>query len=164
MGAHKVRVEQTIVRRSEAPCRAGAALAALGIALILGAALARAQDAERIEVVVMVSQISNKPGAVDPRARDLHAKLRDQLRYESLRVLQQRRLDLAMNQLGHVELPDGRSLELRPLNWDERGVLMAVSVEDTVETDMRLPNRHLVVIGGDSYGDGKLVISLEARY
>ena len=112
----------------------------------------------------MVSQISNRAGEIDPRARELHAKLRDQLRYESLRVLQQRRLDLAMNQLGSMELPDGRSLELRPLNLGPRGVLMAVSVEDTVETDMRLPNRHLVVIGGDRFEDGKLVISLEARY
>jgi hypothetical protein len=127
-----------------------------------GAAVAQGGGA--IGVDVMVSQISQQPCAVDPRAQRLDAKLRGEFRYECLKVLKQQRLNVALNELASVALPNGRELQLRPLSISDRGVLMAVNVEGSVQSDMQIPNGHLVAIGAGRYEDGKLVISLEPRF
>lgn len=134
------------------------------LACLLAAAPALAQDGGPIAVEVMVSQISQSPGQIDPRARRLDAELRDEFRYESLRVLKQQKLSLALNEIGRVSLPNGSELQLRPLSLSERGVLMAVTVKGSVQSDMQIPNGHLVAIGAGRYEDGKLVISLEPRF
>jgi len=123
-----------------------------------------AADGDAIAVDVMVSWISQQPGEVDPRAKRLDAKLRSEFRYESLRVLKQQRLELAMNELAKVALPNDRELQLRPLSISDRGVLLAVTVEGSVQSDMRIPNGHLVAIGAGRHEDGKLVISLEPHF
>jgi hypothetical protein len=123
-----------------------------------------ADDGEAIAVDVMVSLISQQPGDVDPRAKRLDAKLRSEFRYESLSVLKQQRLELAMNELAKVALPNDRELQLRPLSISDRGVLLAVTVEGSVQSDMRIPNGHLVAIGAGRHEDGKLVISLEPHF
>ena len=145
--------------------RLSVAIAALvtGLAWVVPV-VAAAQGAERIAVDVMVSQISQQSCAVDPRAQRLDAKLRGEFRYECLKVLKQQRLSVALNELASVALPNGRDLQLRPLSISDRGVLMAVNVEGSVQSDMQIPNGHLVAIGAGRYEDGKLVISLEPHF
>ena len=135
----------------------------LALALLSIAAPGDAQP-ERIRIEVMVSQISTQPGEIDARAGKLHRKLRDEIRYESLRVLQTREFELALDELGEMRLPNGRRLQIRPLSVDSRGVLTAVSLEGSVDADMRIRNGHLVVIGAEPYEDGKLVVSLEPHF
>jgi hypothetical protein len=43
-------------------------------------------------------------------------------------------------------------------------VLLGVTVKGSLQTDLRIPNGHLVVIGAEGYQDGKLVISLEPSW
>ncbi len=138
----------------------------LGLVLLLcaGAGIARAQPAQGIELIVLVAHASAGPGGVDPRAERLADKLTKEFRYESLRVLQSRRLRLALDEVGSVRLPNGKLLRLRPLQVGEKSVLLAVELEGTLQTDLRIPNGHLVVIGAERYQDGKLVIGLEPRW
>lgn len=147
-------------------CRAG--LVALGLALLaLGAASASAEDPPQhapINVDVMVSRISNQGSEVDSRAARLDEKLRSQFRYGSMEVLERHRMVLALDELGTVKLPTGHNLRVRPLEVNEHGVLMAVEVDDTLKTDMRIPSGNLVVIGAERYEDGKIVISIEPHY
>jgi hypothetical protein len=126
--------------------------------------VAAAQSAGPVVIEVMVSQISQQPGSIDPRAKRLDAKLRDEFRYESLQVLSQRKLTLKLNELATVALPDGNELQLRPLNISDHGVLVAVTVKGSVQSDLQIPNGHLVAIGAGRHGDGKLVISLEPTF
>ena len=145
--------------------RLSVAIAALVAGLVwIVPVVAAAQDAERIAVDVMVSRISQQPCAVDPRAQRLDAELRGEFRYECLKVLQQERLSVALNELASFALPNGRDLQLRPLSISDRGVLVAVNVEGSVQSDMQIPNGHLVAIGAGRYEDGKLVISLEPHF
>ena len=144
---------------------------ALAFALAGGAALTavgsvRAQNpgADRVPVNVIVVHTSESEGGVDPRARDLDEKLKKQLRYKSMRVIQQERVDLEMNQVGTVDLPDGRKVRMRPLHKGAKGVLMAVDVQGAVKLDARAPNHHKVVIGAGEYEDGNLAVSIEPDY
>ncbi|MCG8591576.1 MAG: hypothetical protein MJE66_19950 [Proteobacteria bacterium] len=138
----------------------GVLVAGLSLAL---AAPAAAQSPGGLVLAVQVVHISDAQGKVDPRAKRLHAKLRKQFRYESLRVLESKRLKLALNDVGELQLPNGRRLRVRPLVRDKRGALVAVDVEGALQTDVRVRPRHLVVIGAHSHKDGKLVISLEMQ-
>ena len=119
---------------------------------------------ERVRIDVMVSLLSNEPGDVDARASKLDEKLRSQFRYQSLRVLESKRLKLAIDEVGSLRLPNGRALRVRPLHVGENGVLIAVSLEGLLETDLRVRSGRLVVIGSEPYQGGKLVISLEPSY
>lgn len=142
--------------------------AALVLALLaLAGGPARAQEPpkhEPINVDVMISHISDRAGGIDRRARRLDEKLRDQFRYQSMEVLERHRMVLDLDEVGTVELPTGQRFRARPLEVNDRGVLMAVEIDETLKTDMRIPSGNLVVIGAERYEDGKIVISIEPRY
>jgi hypothetical protein len=139
--------------------------AALAAALLLGAAAASAADPpRRISIEVTVSHALDAQGAIDPRGAALDAYLKPQFKYGGLKVLQVERLNLAIDEVGTLQLPNGRKFRVRPLDVGSEGVLLSVSVQGTLWTDMRVRNRHLVVIGAERFQDGKLVIGLEPRF
>lgn len=131
--------------------------------LALGPLAAPAQEGP-VSLSVMVSHISDAEGPIDPRASRLHDKIRKQFKYSSLRVLEDRTLRLEMDELGRVELPNGRTFRVRPNDVGAGGVLLAVDVEGATKADMRVPSGHLVVLGAGSYEGGTLVISLEPSF
>ena len=139
-----------------------ASVAAAGIWL-LPTALA-AEEPRQISLQILVVHISDQPGGVDPRAARLHEELAEQFRYETLRVLDERRIELPLGVVQSVELPNGRRLNVRAFQLSSRGVLLGVTVKGSLQTDLRIPNGHLVVIGAERYLDGKLVISLEPTW
>jgi hypothetical protein len=133
--------------------------------LLLTLALpAAAQDGPRVDIRLMVSHVTSEPGPIDPRGAKLHALLRKQVRYESLQVLKTRNLDLGLQEIGSMKLPNGRMVRVRPLDVGKQGVLIAVDIEGSMQTDLRVPNRKVVVLGGQPYQGGRLVISLEPDY
>ena len=125
---------------------------------------ASAEQAQQIEVQLMVSRISDAPGGIDPRAGRLHQKLKGQFRYESLQVLQTRSLELGIDQVGTEVLPNGKKVRIRPLQVDDQGALLAIDVEGAVRGDYKVRNGHLLVFGAGQDKDGKLVISLEPHW
>ena len=140
--------------------RAGVVLALL----FAGAAVAGDQAPQRVAIEVTVSHALDAKGEIDPRGRELNAFLEPQFRYGSLKVLQVERLDLALDEVGTVGLPNGRKFRVRPLDIGKEGVLLSVSVQGTLWTDMRVRNGHLVVIGAERYEAGKLVIGVEPHF
>lgn len=117
----------------------------------------------RVGLNLMVSHASVQPGPVDPAAARLHESLRNEFRYESLRVIERRRLSLRAGEIGGLELPSGKRVRVRPLHLGPGGVLLAVDIENTLHTDMRLPDRRPVVIGVDRYQGGKLILTVESE-
>jgi len=144
--------------------RIAVALLLTGLVPLSPVRTATAQASDRVPVNVIVVHTSNRKGEVDPRAQELHEKLRKQLRYKSMRVLQEERVDLQMNQVGTVLLPDGRKVRMRPMHKGAKGVLMAVDVQGAVKLDARARNHHKVVIGAGEYEDGNLAVSIEPDY
>ena len=139
-------------------------LALLALTGLLLTNPAWSQEERRFSVQLTVTHISEQPGQIDPRGRRLDGELRKKFRYNSLKVLKQRRLALAMDEVGSIDLPTGRAFRVRPLNLGDRGLLMAVGWDGAVQMDMRAPSRHLLVIGGPPYESGQLVVSIEPEY
>ena len=122
-------------------------------------------EGKRIPVHLMVTHLSNEEGGVDPRAAELDERLRSQnINYPSVKVTQQVDVNLQVDEVGTIGLPDGRPARVQPLNVGDRGVLMAVEVEGGIKTDVRVRDDHMVVIDGGSFEDGKVVISVEPDY
>lgn len=118
-----------------------------------------------VRATLMLTHLSNRPGGIDPRARRLDERLqRENIRFPSARVLQRRSVDLKLDRVETLALPDGRAARLRPMHIGERGVLLAVDVEGGVKMDARVRDGHMVVIDGGRFEDGKLVISIEPDY
>ncbi len=149
----------------------------IGVLLWACAALAGAAWAEQAErpdrpapdrplrATLMLTHLSNGAGGIDPRARKLDQRLqRENIRFPSARVLQQRNVELKLDRVETLALPDGRSARFRPMHVGARGVLMAVDVEGGVKMDARVRDGHMVVIDGGRFEDGKLVISIEPDY
>ena len=139
---------------------AGAAV--LGLAGLLYASAAGAQEARQVRVHLTVIHASQTPGPIDPDARRLHQQLQKDFRYQSLRVMQQRRMRMPMREERRVELPTGRVLRMRAIAIDPHGVLMSLEMKDRLDTRVMLRPRKPVVIGGERYQDGKLFIANES--
>ncbi|MCL4684260.1 hypothetical protein KJ059_05850 [Myxococcota bacterium] len=148
---------------SEPPWRLAPVAGVLVALALLGSAPASAQQARRVGLSLTVSHASSHPGPVDPAAARLHESLRDEFRYESLRVIERRRLSLRTGEIGGLDLPSGKRVRVRPLHLGPAGVLLAVDIENTLHTDMRLPDRRPVVIGVDRYQGGKLILTVESE-
>lgn len=141
------------------------ALAVLGpLALLSFAAPRPALADDPYELKVTVASISDAQGEIDPKGQHLDEKLRKKFRYNSLKVLESRELSLKMDEVGSIDLPDGQVFRVRPMNLDDRGLLMSVEWEGAVMMDMRAQRDHLVVIGGPQFRGGQLVVGIEPRY
>ncbi len=154
-------------RRRRSASRSLAPLAALVLTFgTMAAGQASGQPADavrRVGLRLTVTHLSAQPGPVDPAAARLHESLRNEFRYESLRVIERRRLILRPGEIGGLDLPSGKRVRVRPLHMGPGGVLLAVDIENTLHTDLRLPDRQPVVIGVDRYQGGKLILTVESE-
>jgi hypothetical protein len=148
---------------------AGALCATLALlALAVGSASADPQKDKGkkakgpVQMRMMVTRLSNDGRGVDPSAKELEQKLHSQgFRYDSAQVLQKRRLKLGVDEVGTIDLPNGRKARVQPLHRGEDGVLMAVDVEGASKADVRARPNHTVIFSAGPYEDGKLILSLE---
>lgn len=136
------------------------------LAALLAAGAAQAQSAERIGLLLTVSHATqaHQPGPVDPDSAEIHKRLQQEFLFQGLRVIERRHIDLRLQEVGWLVLPTGKRVSLRPMSLSTTGVLIAVEIPGTLETDVRVPNHQHVVIGLDRYQDGKLILTLQPDY
>ena len=93
-----------------------------------GVPAAQADDmGAAIPIRLTVAHVSTGEGGVDPRARKLQEILeRQQIRYPSIRVLEERVLKLRVGELGRFPLPKSGQLTIRLMHLDTSGLLMAL--------------------------------------
>jgi len=117
----------------------------------------------RLDFEVTVLHASPGPGGVDEGARRFDLLLRSSLRYESLRVVKSKQRHVKLNEIERVRLPTGEDFRFRPIDAGDRGVLVAVDWRKTARGDFRLPRGKPLILGGQPYENGQLVVILEAE-
>jgi hypothetical protein len=153
--------------------------AALGLALLLTFALPAPASSQplvepappgigkpakpRLDFVVTVLHASPSPGGIDPGAERFDQLLRSSLRYESLRVMKAKQRHVKLNEIESVRLPTGAEFRFRPIDAGDRGVLVAVDWRKGPRGDFRLPRGKPLILGGQPFEDGQLVVILEAE-
>jgi hypothetical protein len=135
-------------------------VAALAVGLLHAPASAQGQ-ASKAGFRVTVLAASPEPGRIDPAARRYHALLGRRVRYESLRVLDTHHTRLGEGDIGRVSLPTGSAFRFRPLDLAGAGVLVAVDMGRTAQGDFRIPKGKPLILGGQPYQEGQLVVILE---
>ena len=153
-----------MTRSRSAPTRSGIASALLVGLLVWAAGVPAVAEGEAIRVNVLVTHLSNQGvPRIDPSAQFLDKRLRSQFRYDSIRVIKKRRINLQLDELGRFNLPSGKAVRLRPIEREEGGVVVAVDVEGAGKFKVLLSSkrRHPVVIRAGPYQGGSIVLSLE---
>jgi hypothetical protein len=89
--------------------------------------------------------------------------LRGQIAYQSLAIVDSHHRELPVNEVWTLELPTGRSLQLRPLEVDKTGTLLSLDVEDGLQGDFRVRPGQPLILGGARLGEDKLVLVVESR-
>lgn len=153
--------------------RAGALL--LTLALAAGAASAQSlvpreqggftskPSKPRLHFEVTVLHASPEPGGIGPGAERFDRLLRDTVRYQSLRVVKSKERHVDLNEIEKVPLPTGQDFRFRPIDASDRGVLVSVDWKKTARGDFRLPRGKPLILGGQPYEKGQLVVILEAE-
>src|SRR5512145_335715 len=117
----------------------------------------------RLDFSVTVLHASPSPGGIDPGAQRFDPLLRSSLRYESLRVVNAKQSHVKLNEIERVRLPTGEDFRFRPIDAGDRGVLVAIDWRKTARGDFRLPRGKPLILGGQPFEDGQLVVILEAE-
>ena len=138
-----------------------AALASLAIGC-LTTGVAGAESSPVFELEVVVARLTAEHDKVDKRAARLHAVLKSQFRYEGIRVLETRQVSLVVDDVWDLNLPTRRRLRIRPLVVEATSALISVEISGLVQSDLRIKEGQLVIIGAEKYRDGKLIIALQA--
>jgi hypothetical protein len=156
-------------------CRRGGAAAVAALLWLAAGALAQplvppepsgfpkkaAQPRLHFEVTVL--HASSAEGGIDPGAERFDRLLRDTVRYRSLRLVKTRERRVNLNEIERVALPTGQDFRFRPIDAGDRGVLVAVDWKKTARGDFRLPRGKPLILGGQPYENGQLVVILEAE-
>ncbi len=127
------------------------------------ASTALADDGAGFAIRVIVANLSQKKSGIDAGAKRLHKELKNQFRYEGIRVLEETTIVLGADAVVDMKLPTLRRLRMRPLVVDADSALVSVEVSGLVQTDLKIKRGQLVIIGAERFRDGKLVIALEGK-
>lgn len=130
------------------------------IGLVMGPSAALAADVELLLTVAEVSE-TGQGVASDPAAAKAHAILGEQLRYDSLKILEQKRKRVESGGTWEHGLPNGASLRIQVADIAETGALLSVDLEGSAQGDFRVQRKKPLVIGGPNHGDGRLVLLIQ---
>lgn len=143
-------------------CGLAPAIAVLVIAGFVPSAVS-AQANFVFELEVIIASLTNEHDKIDKGAKRLHKELKDQFRYQGIRVLETKLLKLSVDDVWDMKLPTRRRLRIRPLVIENNGALISVEISGLVQSDLRIKQGQLIIIGAERFRDGKLVIAFEAN-
>ena len=137
-------------------------------AVVLGALVfagsAWAEEIRQVVIELKVMQLSHQPGPIDPNAQEVHLRLQPVVKYQRIIVLQRHQMKLQLKQMGTMKLPTGSMVQLRPIKIGPEGVTMVLDWEGALKTTLRVPNQETVMIRGQRFENGNLVLELKPRY
>jgi hypothetical protein len=138
-----------------------AAVVALGC-LAVGRVAAQ-EERPPVSLRVMVVHAAEQKGTIDPQLRRLPRSL-GPMKFGTLRLIQQQRLELGMGQEGHVSLPTGREVMMVPLSVVQRRLFMHLEMPGQVNGQLRMLPGRPVVLGGQRHEDGHVIVYIEPEF
>lgn len=139
----------------------GAVATLCAVTLLAVAGSAAAVDVQITTVVAMPE------GPSDRRLLELRPRLRRLVGYRAFRVLHEERRPCQWRSRAAFAIPGGRLVQVMPKGMRDEEVRMQVQVLDgpreLVDTDVRLQNRGIMLIGVDDGSPGVLLIMLRAE-
>ncbi|NIP94641.1 MAG: hypothetical protein GWO24_14835 [Akkermansiaceae bacterium] len=119
--------------------------------------------AASVELGLTVVEVSESGAGIEEgaAAAAAHSILGEQLRYDSLKILDEARKSLAPGDLWERDLPNGAKLRIQVSDIAESGALLSVDLEGSAQGDFRVQKKKPLVIGGPAHGEGRLVLVIQ---
>ena len=144
-----------LARTTNAPLAFAAALVLAGFA----PHESQAQTAlPPITIHVVVAVASEEAGTVDAAALDISEQL--PAKYHSIRMIEERTIEVLFGEQAHVALPNGTEVRLIPVAVHGGQLHLQLEMPSVLNTSMRMANNRAFYVGGVPYGQGTLVFKL----
>lgn len=115
-----------------------------------------------ISIRVSVAYASEEEGAVDPVARDIYEHL--PAKYRSIRMIDQRTIEVLFGEQAHIDLPTGSEVLLLPVAVHGGQLHLQLEMPEVLNTSMRLSNSRAFYVGGVPHDHGTLVFKLVPEF
>lgn len=120
--------------------------------------------AQSIKVGIRVIKASNAGSELNPVLRDISSQLA-RLNYSSYKLIKQDSKTGQSGQSVQFSLPDGDQMNVQISGLDESFVNLKVILKQAgLKTNFKIVNGGTVIIGGNKFDDGTLVIALTASF
>jgi len=128
-----------------------------------GFAQAQAEGAVPVTFDVQVVHGSNDEEAVaDPRCDQIRQNL--PIPFKSLAEVQRKQLNVSLGQAGSLKLPSGRQIRLIPITIIDNRLHVLLKMEGLVESQLRLSSGRAVIVGGEPFQNGRIIIKLTPSF
>ena len=112
---------------------------------------------------VQVVHGSNEEEAeADPRCDQIRREL--PIPFKSLAQVQREELNISLGQAGSLKLPSGRQIRLVPISIVDNRLHLLLKMEGLVESQLRLRSGRAVIVGGEPYQNGRIIIKLTPSF
>jgi hypothetical protein len=150
------------------PARTFALLLALLCAFALPG-LATAQQARPQIVIVQVDSVlaADTNEGVDPQLGPMGPRLRKMFKYTTYQLVSEQNGRIEMGKMIEFSMPGGRILHIEPHSVDGNMIAMEVLLfqgeKPMLTTDLKLPEKGSLIVGGPHYEQGELIITIGAN-
>lgn len=128
-----------------------------------GFAQAQAEGAVPVTFDVQVVHGSNDEEAVaDPRCDQIRKSL--PIPFKSLAEIERKQLKVSLGQAGTLKLPSGRQIRLIPITIIDNRLHVLLKMEGLVESQLRLSSGRAVIVGGEPFENGRIIIKLTPSF
>lgn len=139
-------------------------LAAAGLLVVVGAALAQSEVALRVRTVLATDSGSE----MDARLSAQQGQLQRLFRYSSYRLMKEERRRVPWGSPNNFEIPGGRYLQVLPIGVKGgrlrlKVVLIEGASSPPLDADFSLPNHGNLWVAGPKHPDGVLLICIGAE-
>ena len=123
---------------------------------------AHAQDATPIDLEMRVIYAVKSKGVVDPDCREIQKRL--PMSFGSLQTVQSEHFELAPGSPAEFELPTGRAVRMMPVSIVGSRLHIHFELSGIMSTRMQMVSGRPVIVGGEKYGDGQLILELTPSF
>jgi hypothetical protein len=115
-----------------------------------------------ISIRISIALASEKQGKLDPAARDIYERL--PARYHSIRMIEERTIEVLFGEQARITLPTGTEVRLIPIAVHGRQLHLQLEMPELLNTSMRMANSRAFYVGGVPYEQGTLVFKLVPEF
>lgn len=145
---------------------------ALLLAVLFALGVPRFAAAQQTHPQIVIVQVDSVLAAdtnegIDPQLGPMGPRLRKMFRYTTYQLVSEQNGRTEMGKMIEFTMPGGRILHIEPHSTDGNMIAMEVLLfqgeKPMLTTDLKLPNKGSLIVGGPHYEQGALIITIGAN-
>ncbi len=136
----------------------------LGLLVTHPALAQQAAKAVPVTFEVQIVRGSNQiqPARQDPECDEIRRRL--PMSFSTLEMIARKRMQLVFGQVGKLQLPTGRQIEVLPISVVRNHLHVQFQMKGLVNTRLQMRNGVPVIVGGESHEHGQIIVMLKPDF